>query len=173
MGYRSTWRLAINASSKSELDNFIKWMNQYANDLSRTEDERNTMSFILGCQQNGFDPDPYTEFNDDWTKCYDPWDSVIDDIIDKVDSADRDILDCAYARFGEDCDDSEIRNGDNTYIYMSRALDDTDYYDLTPVQQSPKFDVGPDLVLDSKPKEEKCHCGRMKDYGQKCWWCDN
>ena len=167
MGYRSDWKLAINAATNEKLIKTIQWMEDYSKDTSINEDCREIMEFILSCEEAR--GDTYVEFYETYTKCYNPWDSVIQDIFDHAEEDEE--LDAAYARFGEESDDNDVRNGSWTYVYIERSLSDVDYCDIPEQKQEDVGILKQDLLGVPKPIEEKCGCGKMKDAGKPCWWC--
>jgi hypothetical protein len=140
-------------------------MEDYKNDAGLSQRTRDTMECII--DRKYFSDDISVCFFDPSTKCNDPWDEVIGDIINKTNSDDK--LDCAYVRIGEDTDDMEMRNGDKclVHMYIERTISDVDYDNFEDDIVTP-----PPVTARSASATEQCgNCGKIKDSGQKCWWC--
>jgi len=163
MGYRSEWKLAIAAATKQKLNEMLKWMLDYSTNGNIDEESRDIMEFILGYEVAR--SDECVEFEESSTKCYSPWDSVLQDIFEKCEEDPE--LDVAYARLGEEQDDNEIRQGDWTYVYIERRISDIDYGGVPEYKEEPVEAI----FEDQQSQEEKCGCGKMKDAGKPCWWC--
>jgi len=160
MGYRSEWKLAILASSNQKLLAIIKWMEDYKNNQTKTQDTRNIMECILDSELNR--EDTTIEFGDISTKCYDPWDYVIDEILMHI-NADKD-LDMAYSRIGEDDADSDNKYGDKGLVMLGiqRMILGPDFGEFEE----------DDIIINTNQNQEVCtNCGRTKDINQQCWWC--
>lgn len=166
MGYRSEWKLAIAAADETVRDAMLKWMTDYATVEQQgiSEEQRNVMDLIISSELER--SETHLMFGDGSTKCYDPWDSVISDIIEHADNDEE--LDVGYARIGEEYDDMETRGGSKCGVYPS-IIRDIDGFDI---EIPSKKSAMPTVASTVQRCEEKCpSCGRMKDAGQKCWWC--
>lgn len=109
MGYRSEWKLALRGK-KQDVDDILAWMHEQSelDDEPSEEDGRSKSELYEYLLWNGSEAESKTDgdnktavFYNDWSKCYDTWDNVIEDIIEKCGNK----VACAYLRVGDDHDD--------------------------------------------------------------------
>jgi len=165
MGYRSEWKLVIVAADQNTLDLVSHWMLDYSTNASICQDQRSCMETIL--QHELERDDTHAMFGDDYTKCYDPWDTVISNIQEYCNQNEE--LDMGYARVGEEYHDIETECGDK-HLVSPQIIRTIDGFDFEIPQKSQPISTVTAPV--TKLQEEKCtSCGKMKDVGHKCWWC--
>lgn len=124
MGYTSDWKLAA-VGAKDSLEQLLAWMKIQASDCDQNEnrdnaDRRHTFETILAMSERRTQDSWVAQ--DEFTKCYDPWSSVIREVLEK--GRDELKLDMAYARLGEDMHDYEFDNGTDVYIVFRRSLEE-------------------------------------------------
>jgi hypothetical protein len=176
MGYRSDWQLGIISSTEDKLEEVRTWMIDYTADTANGEDERNIMQYIIDSERET--EDTFVSFGDEGYKCYDPWDSVIQDIKCYVNTDDE--LDYGYARIGEELEDIETDCGDgNCMPSIVRSFDGFDRSNIACWTLPSKSDdeeevVEAEMEAPIEVETETCtSCGKNKDVGYKCWWCGN
>jgi hypothetical protein len=165
VGYRSEWKLVIVAADINARDLVLRWMFDYSTmiNVSIPDSHRPMMETILQCELER--TINHVMFGDNSTKCYPPWDDVIADIREYVNMNPE--LDMGYARVGEDYDDIETECGDK-YLVSAQIVRTVDGFDFEIPGKAKPATAAPVAKL----QEEKCVCcGKMKDVGQKCWWC--
>jgi len=130
MGYRSEYQLLV-MGPKDDVKAFLAWMvaQRHATPDSVENGDfyskKETWAGIMGdeCHNDEEDGDGGQQrvaFSHDHTKCYPPWDSVIDEIEAYCNKFD---LDFAYGRLGERVDDIELRcNEGGLYVSYSMSL---------------------------------------------------
>jgi len=126
MGYNSQWKLAVQGPQK-KLEKLIVWMSERASkadgDANRCDSEKGVWVTILAkSTATATDTEKMMVWGDPDTKCYPPWDRVIQDILSYA--RDELKIDAAYARLGESINDTEFDNGDSLYIPYTFELND-------------------------------------------------
>lgn len=127
MGYRSDWKIAVEAKPE-KIVKLREWLQEQAN----REDLKNEKHFlwsvaetyesIIHCEQSTVETDDGVGvlFEHEWSKCYDPWDRVVEEIQEYC--TDNDIA-FGYGRLGEDPGDVSLEdNNMGLYIGWSRSL---------------------------------------------------
>jgi hypothetical protein len=121
MGYRSHWRLAFkgDASALILLQGWLKLQADTDTGEAQPVLGYTTQSTYQTVYSSHNKDRPLCsgllEFEDDYTKCYDPWDSVIQTIREKAAELG---LQAAYARIGEDSNDNEQSCSDDGTLYI-------------------------------------------------------
>jgi hypothetical protein len=118
VGYRSHWRLAFKGDA-SALILLRVWLKL------RADTDTGEVQPVLGYTYQSTYQSIYSsrkplrsgllEFEDDYTKCYSPWDDVILTIREKAAELG---LQSAYARVGEDSNDNEQSCSDDGTLYI-------------------------------------------------------
>ena len=138
MGYRSEWQLLIVGTEK-EVKEFEDWMHEMQEKAAEGSSARLTDTWdairsslndriehfptlqFPECDSGGeVDAQIGISFSYDHTKCYPPWDDVIEQIFERIEECD---MDAAYGRLGEDPQDVELRDcGKRSYVSIVRNL---------------------------------------------------
>jgi len=115
VGYRSEWQLLI-AGPEDKVNEFTKWMEEKKGVTTKQSpysfSEESVWAAILDVQHKEKEQlDKNTigiAFGYDSTKCYQPWDRVIDCIFEKAEEEES--IEVAYGRLGEDPGDNDFRD---------------------------------------------------------------
>lgn len=138
MGYRSEWQLLIVGTEK-EVREFEVWMHEMCEKAAEGSSARLTDTWdTIRCSRNDetehfptlqfperdsggeFDAQVGISFSYDHTKCYPPWDDVIEQIFERIEECN---MDAAYGRLGEEPEDVELRDcGKRLYVCMEKNL---------------------------------------------------
>ena len=121
MGYRSEWKLAVHGT-KECIDKFLGFLETPVDPAFMDKEVRDVVDTILA-YKTVVDKGKGIIFYDDSTKCGYPWREVITQIEERCEELG---LDYAYARLGEDFDDSEFDNSPNLCIRYERSLCEVD-----------------------------------------------
>lgn len=130
MGYRSQWKLAVQGPSDA-VKVFQEWLKEQHAAASDKYDgvytPKSTWESIIESLESETTLDggmtlTRLVFGHDYTKCYDPWERIISEILCHV--REQEGMDAAYARIGEEPDDVELNNGDELFIPYSFTLHD-------------------------------------------------
>ena len=159
MGYRSSWRLIINSADKPYTQKFKDWLDQQ---VVISPEPMQGWNETAKCIKDSCECDGDVEliYEEGYTKCYDPWDSFIFTIQEFC--CEGSGLDAAYARIGEDYEDTETKNGAYTSICIDRSFGD------------PWLDKVPEPVSQSPiaPSVKKCDCGGASTNSTHYNWCE-
>ena len=127
MGYRSDWKIAVEATPE-KLNGFKDWLQDQATNKDREQESyyawsvAETYEMIIKCEKTTVKTEDGVGvlFEHEWTKCYDPWDMVVEEIEQYC--TDNDIA-FGYGRLGEDPGDVSLEdNNKGLYIRWSRSL---------------------------------------------------
>jgi hypothetical protein len=146
MGYRSEWQLLVVGTEK-QVREFEDWMHEKQEEAAegssaRLTDTWDTIRSSRNDETEHFSTLQFPErdsggaldldhpvvvdaqvgisFSYDFTKCYPPWDDVIEQIFERIEECN---MDAAYGRLGEDPQDVELRDcGKRVYVSMTRSL---------------------------------------------------
>ena len=123
MGYRSEWQLLV-AGTEEQVKEFESWMHDKQEESAEGPLARRTdiWDFIRSCRNEvekftslTGDPMVGLSWSNDFTKCYPPWDNIIDQVFEWIEEND---MDAAYGRMGENHEDVDIRDC-NKQLYVS------------------------------------------------------
>ena len=123
MGYRSEWQLLV-AGTEKQVKEFESWMHDKQEDSAEGPLARRTdmWDFICSCKNeienftsHTGDPMVGLSWSSDGTKCYPPWDNIIDQVFEWIKENN---MDAAYGRMGENHEDIDIRDC-NKQLYVS------------------------------------------------------
>lgn len=143
MGYHSQWQLCIKARSTESLNKLVEYLLLLP--ATAPFPHRAEIADCVDCLLRNIDPDvPHTRggyiqlvFGDDATKCYSPWGEVVRGLIELADRINAETatpegnqVDVAYARIGEDMDDTEIDSTGGTYQYEMLSIERSLYVHL-------------------------------------------
>lgn len=122
MGYRSEWQILAHGEEK-QIKKFLKWMQEHPWKDALTADvfwtEKSLIEVILESERDSGSPMNLL-FSDDSTKCYQPWESVVLQVLEY--GREELKLDMAYGRLGEDIEDAEFDNGNDLAVQYTRSL---------------------------------------------------
>ncbi len=160
MGYRSSWRLVINSADKPYTQKFRDWLDQQVVISPEPEPGWNEVAKAIK-DSLIVDADVSLEYEDGYSKCSDPWDSFITAVQEFC--CEGSGLDAAYARIGEDFDDTEVKEGNYTWVYIERGFGDPTYDKVpTPTSQAPV----------TAHTTKKCDCGGDATNSTHYNWCE-
>ena len=118
MGYRNQWTL-VAAGPKEDLKEFNNWLKTSVKNKTWTSEEECESAEII-LQYKRKSPHGLVYRSIDWIKLPISWDEVVREVL--LVGRDQYTLDMAYARFGEELDDSDFDNGKEVYISYQREL---------------------------------------------------
>lgn len=127
MGYRSDWKIAVEAGPE-KITKFREWLQTQANSEARKKEEyylwsvAETYESILQCIGSIVETGSGVGilFENEFTKCYEPWDLVVEEIQDYC--TDNDIA-FGYGRLGEEPGDVSLEdNNKGLHIGWMRSL---------------------------------------------------
>lgn len=122
MGYRSDWTIVIEGEPDKLLE-LLAWMKQQ---IQMFDPQKNIyagpdlMKEIYETKEIDL-PCGTLSFSGNGWKCYAPWDSIKDDILQKC--RDELGLDAAYVRIGEAYEDIDVCQGEEIMIDISRSME--------------------------------------------------